>query len=69
MGIGVQGYGYGGVAEHLGDYLRVYVPTEEQRGARMAQIVEADLGKTGFLQERLEAMLGDVAPIQELPDL
>lgn len=35
----------------------------------MAEIVEADLGKAGLLQERLEAVLGDVAPVKELPDL
>ena len=35
----------------------------------MAEIVEPYLRETGFLQERLEAVLCDVAPIQELSGL
>jgi hypothetical protein len=32
----------------------------------MTEIVKADLGKAGFLQERLEAVRGDVASVKEL---
>jgi hypothetical protein len=30
--VGVEGDGYGGVAQHLGDYLHVYAFAQEQRG-------------------------------------
>ena len=43
MGVSVEGDGYGGVAEHLGDYLRVDSFAQEERGARMAEIVEAQV--------------------------
>jgi hypothetical protein len=29
VGVGIQGYGYGGVPQHLGDYLGVDVPRQE----------------------------------------
>ncbi len=69
MGVGVQGDRYGGVTKHLGDYLRVDVAGEQQRGAGVPEVVEADLREPGPLQQRLEAVLRDVAAVEELPDL
>ena len=43
VGVDVQGDAYGGVPEHLGDDLRVHVAGEEQRGARMPEVVDTDL--------------------------
>ena len=43
MRVGVEGDGYGGVAEHLGYYLRVDAFADEQRGAGVAEIVKAQV--------------------------
>ena len=43
MGIGVEGYGYGCMSKHLGDDLRVHVAGEQQRGARVPEVVKTDL--------------------------
>jgi hypothetical protein len=57
------------MSEHLGDDLRVHVAGEEQRGARMPEVVEADLWQSGLLQERLELQLGDSTPVEWLSGL
>src|SRR5215213_2601151 len=50
VGVDVKGDAYGGVAEHLGDDLGVHVLGEQQRGAGVAEVVEADLGQVGLRQ-------------------
>ena len=54
MTVGVQNHGYAGVAEELLHKLDVDAPAEKQRGARVPQVVETDVGQTRPLQERLE---------------
>ena len=39
--VGIEDNGYGGLAEHLGDYREVNVAGEEQGGARVPKVVEA----------------------------
>jgi hypothetical protein len=54
VGIGVQGLRYGGVPKKLLDLLGVYVPAEQQRGARMPEVVEADgIGVASFAEGRI----------------
>ena len=43
MRVGVKGDGYGGVAEHLGDYLRVDAFAQEKRGAGVPEVMEAQV--------------------------
>src|SRR5918998_4934156 len=43
MRVSVESDGYGGVTEHLGDYLHVDSLAQEERGTRMAEIVEAQI--------------------------
>jgi hypothetical protein len=66
VGVGVQGDGYAGMPQHLGDNLRVDVLREQQRGARMPKIVKAYLGQARPLEQGLEEMSGDVAQIKRL---
>jgi hypothetical protein len=63
VGIGVEGDGYGSVPEHLGYYLWVDVLSEQERGARMPEVVEADLRQSRPLQERLERAPGEVMTV------
>ena len=42
MGVGVERYDDGGVAEELLDELGVDVPLEQERGAGMPEVVEGD---------------------------
>jgi hypothetical protein len=52
VGVGVEGYGDGGVSEHLGDDLGVDVPRQQERGAGVPQVVEAGVGgEPGALEE------------------
>src|SRR5215207_1342603 len=57
------------MSKHFGDDLRVHVAGEQQRGARMPEVVEADLRQSGALQERLELQLGDSTPVEWLSGL
>ena len=41
MRVGIEGYGDGGVSQHLRNDLGVDVPRQEQRRARVPEIVEA----------------------------
>ena len=60
MGVGIQGDGYAGMTQHLGDHLRVHILGEQQCGARMPEVVEADLRERRPLEQGLEAVSGDV---------
>jgi hypothetical protein len=50
VGVSIDGYGYGCMSKQFGNNLRVHVAGEQQRGARMPEIVEADLRQPGLLQ-------------------
>jgi hypothetical protein len=41
VGVGVQGYGYGGVPEHLGNDFGIDILGQQQRGACVPKVVEA----------------------------
>ncbi len=69
MRVGVERDGYAGMAQHLGDHLRVHILGEQDRGARVPEVVEAYLGQPRPLEQRLEAVCGDVAAVQRLADL
>jgi hypothetical protein len=43
VGVDVEDDGYGGVTEHLGDHLCVDAFPQEQRGAGVPEIVEAQI--------------------------
>ena len=64
VGVGVEGYGYRRMAQHLRDYFRVHIPGQQERGARVPEVVEADGWKPGALEEWLEAMASDRAPVE-----
>ncbi len=61
MGVRVEGDGYGGVAEHLGDYLRVDVFAQKQRGAGVLEVVEAQVFPDAGA--RLDAFEGAVTQV------
>ena len=54
MAVAVEGDGDGGVPEELLDELRVNVLLEEERCARVPEIVKGYLGKTGAFEEQRE---------------
>jgi hypothetical protein len=54
MRVGIERDDYGGVPEHLRDYLGVDALGERQRGAGVVQIVEAEVGDNGAGKEPLE---------------
>ena len=61
MGVGVEGYGDGGVPEKFLHELGVDAPGQKQRGGGVAQVVEAYArGETCPLEERREAALTQV---------
>ena len=60
MGVGVERYRYGGVAHEFLHVLRVHAFGEKQRSACVAQVVEADMGETGLLEERGKRSLAEV---------
>src|SRR5215203_6428495 len=43
VGVDVEGDGYGGVAEHLGDHLHVDTLSQEQGGTGMPEVVETQI--------------------------
>src|SRR5215217_3963913 len=55
--------------KHLRDDLRVHVAGEQQRGARVAEVVEADRRQPRSLQERLELHVRNGAPVERLARL
>jgi hypothetical protein len=65
VGIGIQGYGYSGVSQHLGDDLGVDVPAQQQRRARVPKVVEPDGGKYGLLEEEREGPLPKIGRVHE----
>jgi hypothetical protein len=67
--VGVERDGDAGVAQHLGDHLRVHVLGEQERGARVPEIVEAYLRQARPLEQGLEAMRGDVLAGERLAAL
>jgi hypothetical protein len=66
MAVGIQGYGDAGMTNHLRDYLWVYVPAEQQRGARVPQVVEAHGGEACALAERPKLAIGYIATLERL---
>jgi hypothetical protein len=48
------------VSQHLRDYLGVHVLGEQERGARVPEVVEANLRQARLLEQGLEAAGGDV---------
>jgi hypothetical protein len=64
IGVGVQGHRYGRVPEELLDELRVDPSAQEQRGARVPDVVETDVGQASLLEERLEGTLDQVLGVQ-----
>ena len=66
MGVGIQGDGYASMAQHLGDHLRVHILREQECGARMPEVMEANLRQARPLEQGLEEMSGDVAQIKRL---
>ena len=69
MGVGIQGDGYAGMAQHLGDHLRVHILGEQECGARMPEVVEANLRQARPLEQGLEAVGGDVLAGERLATL
>ena len=55
--------------EHLGDDLGVDVLGEKQRGARMTEVVEADLREPSALQESGEVPVSEIRGVDYAPDL
>ena len=57
VGIGIQGDGYGGVSEEFLDDLGVHALAEKERGAGVAEVVEAGLlRQPGSLEEPEEVL-------------
>jgi hypothetical protein len=55
------------LAQHLGDHLWVHVLREQERGARVPEVVKPYLRQPSPLEQGLEAMRGNVAAVQRLP--
>ena len=51
VGVGVKGDGYRGVSQHLRDDLGIDVSRQEQRRARVPEVVEADSREPGLPKE------------------
>ena len=56
MAVEVHGEFDGGVAESLGDLLRVYSFGNQQGGVSVTQIVEPHFGQAGLAEDLLEAV-------------
>jgi hypothetical protein len=65
VGVGVKGDGYRGVSQHLGDDLGIDVSRQEQRSARVPEVVEADGRKPGLPKERHEGPFPEVGGVYE----
>ena len=50
VAVAVQRHGYGGVSQELLHQLGVVSAGEQQRGARMLEVVEPDIRQSGLLQ-------------------
>ena len=64
MGIRVQSYRYGGVAEEFLNEFRMNAAWQEQRSAGVPEVVETHVRKSGLLQERCEATVPEVRGIK-----
>jgi hypothetical protein len=51
VGIGVEGYGYGRMAEYLGHELRVYVAGEQKGGARVPEVMGRERTTRRYLED------------------
>lgn len=60
VAVGVEGDADVGVPEHLGDDLRVDALREQQGGAGVPQVVEANVRQPRLLEERLEVPRDEV---------
>src|SRR5215217_3800010 len=61
VGVDVEGDGYGGVAEHLGDHLHVDTLSQERGGAGVSEVVETQiLPHPGALLDALEGAVAQV---------
>ncbi len=69
MRVCVEGHGYGRVAQKFLHDLGVHAPTEQQRGARMMEVVEADLRQAGLLEKRLEGPIDEVLRVDGRADV
>ncbi len=64
--VGVQGDGYRGVPQHLGDDLGVDVPAQEQRRAGVSEVVEAGIGgESGALEEPDEGAISEIGGVDD----
>ncbi len=66
--VGVEGDRDSRVAEHLGDALRVDTAHEQQRGARVAKVVEAYRGQIGTLETRAKVPGVEVVAVRGVAD-
>ncbi len=57
----VQGQLYAPVTQKLLHVRRVHAPREQERRARVAQVVEPDVRQPRAPKQRLEVLVGDVA--------
>jgi hypothetical protein len=64
VGVGVERYRHCGVAQELLDELGVGSFTEQQRGARVPEVVEADVGEIRLPQEGGERTLAHVGGVE-----
>jgi hypothetical protein len=64
VGIGVHRLGDVRVAEHLLNYLRVDVLRQEERGARVAEVVEPYPRESGAFQKRIEGSVYQVSHVE-----
>jgi hypothetical protein len=63
VAVGVQCYGNRGVPEKFLNQLDVYALTKHQGGARMAQVVQADIRQACTGQDRLKATSNQVSGV------
>jgi hypothetical protein len=60
----IEGHGYGGVPKKVLHQFGVDASPQEQRGARVPEIVPADRGEARTLEERLEVAIHYVLSVQ-----
>lgn len=69
MGVSIQRHGNGIVSKELLNDLWVDASPQKQRGARMPEIMEADLRETRLPQQRLEGTLYEILGVEGRPVL